>query len=44
MIEFEGGVGCVFYFCGVVVISNVILLFVVIGDYLLMIGLVYELV
>lgn len=28
MCELEGGVGCVFFFCGVVVVVNIILVFV----------------
>lgn len=42
MCELEGGVGCVFFLCGVVVVVNIILVFVEQGDYILMINIVYE--
>lgn len=43
MCELEGGVGCVLFFCGVVVVVNLIFVFVEQGDYVLMINIVYEL-
>lgn len=43
MCELEGGVGCVLFFCGVVVVVNFIFVFVEQGDYVLMINIVYEL-
>lgn len=43
MCELEGGVGCVLFFCGVVVVVNFIFVFIEQGDYVLMINIVYEL-